>query len=103
MARKRCTLILAPFLEACWGEGPPTVTFNCLDGGCNAQFGFPTLKPGRSSLPQGGWSGPAGTIVPGGGPPYFLCPFTCTRRMPVSLTHASSAALFSGFTLSHQS
>lgn len=43
------------------------------------------------------------TSVPGGGPPYFLCPFTCTRRMPVSLTHASSAALFSGFTLSHHS
>lgn len=41
--------------------------------------------------------------VPGGGPPYFLCPFTCTRRMPVSRTQASSAALFSEFTRSHQS
>lgn len=45
----------------------------------------------------------ARTTIPGGGPPYFLCPFTCTRRMPVSLTHASNAALFSGFTLSHHS
>lgn len=30
---------------------------------------------------------------PGGGPPYRLCPFTCTRSMPVSLTQASRAIL----------
>lgn len=90
-----------------------TDKFPQLFGGGATDRDFCQQSTGTGPSPRGCGSGPsrlvepgrgrAGATVPGGGPPYFLCPFTCTRRMPVSLTHASNAALFSGFTLSHHS
>lgn len=43
--------------------------------------------------PPPGSTTPSCWHPPGGGPPYRLCPFTCTRSMPVSLTQASRAIL----------
>lgn len=90
----RCTFEAGPFP----GRGADR-TPQVLGGGGRGGFLILLLTtPPSFPIPQR-----ARARVPGGGPPYFLCPFTCTRRMPVSRTQASSAALFSEFTRSHQS